>query len=92
MRLYLKEEYNVIGYPEHLSYYTRSTLDKAAANLPKFARLARLGPCNHLMVPFLSFLLEFIFYYYGLSLISALISVMLLSSNHPQFTLASWNI
>jgi 2-polyprenyl-3-methyl-5-hydroxy-6-metoxy-1,4-benzoquinol methylase len=28
MRYYLKTNYNVIGYPEHLSYYTKSTLTK----------------------------------------------------------------
>lgn len=28
MRYYLKADYNVIGYPEHLSYYTKSTLNK----------------------------------------------------------------
>lgn len=28
MRYYLKVDYNVIGYPEHLSYYTKSTLNK----------------------------------------------------------------
>jgi 2-polyprenyl-3-methyl-5-hydroxy-6-metoxy-1,4-benzoquinol methylase len=28
MRLYLKSDYNVICYPEHLSYYTKSTLTK----------------------------------------------------------------
>jgi 2-polyprenyl-3-methyl-5-hydroxy-6-metoxy-1,4-benzoquinol methylase len=28
MRLYLKESYNVITYPEHLSYYTKKTLNK----------------------------------------------------------------
>jgi 2-polyprenyl-3-methyl-5-hydroxy-6-metoxy-1,4-benzoquinol methylase len=28
LRFYLKENYNVIGYPEHLSYYTKSTLNK----------------------------------------------------------------
>lgn len=28
LRYYLKEEYNVIGYPEHLSYYTKNTLKK----------------------------------------------------------------
>ncbi len=27
MRYYLKEDYNVIGYPEHLSYYTKKTLN-----------------------------------------------------------------
>lgn len=30
MRYYLKHEYNVIEYPEHLSYYTKSTLNKVA--------------------------------------------------------------
>lgn len=28
LRFYLKEDYNVIGYPEHLSYYTKKTLNK----------------------------------------------------------------
>jgi SAM-dependent methyltransferase len=28
LRYNLKEDYNVIGYPEHLSYYTRKTLNK----------------------------------------------------------------
>lgn len=28
LRYYLKEKYNVIGYPEHLSYYTKNTLNK----------------------------------------------------------------
>jgi hypothetical protein len=28
MRYYLKEKYNVIDYPEHLSYYTKKTLNK----------------------------------------------------------------
>lgn len=27
LRYYLKDNYNVIGYPEHLSYYTKSTLN-----------------------------------------------------------------
>lgn len=30
MRYYLKENYNVIDYPEHLSYYTQRTLTKVA--------------------------------------------------------------
>jgi 2-polyprenyl-3-methyl-5-hydroxy-6-metoxy-1,4-benzoquinol methylase len=30
LRYYLKAEYNVIGYPEHLSYYTKRTLINAA--------------------------------------------------------------
>ena len=28
LRYYLKADYNIIGYPEHLSYYTRSTLNR----------------------------------------------------------------
>jgi 2-polyprenyl-3-methyl-5-hydroxy-6-metoxy-1,4-benzoquinol methylase len=28
MRYYLKDKYNIIEYPEHLSYYTKSTLNK----------------------------------------------------------------
>ena len=28
MRYYLRTEYNIIGYPEHLSYYTNKTLNK----------------------------------------------------------------
>ncbi len=32
MRFYLKENYNVIGYPEHLSYYTKSTLNRLVKN------------------------------------------------------------
>jgi hypothetical protein len=28
LRYYLKEDYNVISYPEHLSYYTKKTLNK----------------------------------------------------------------
>ena len=28
LRFYLKEKYNIICYPEHLSYYTKSTLNK----------------------------------------------------------------
>ena len=28
LRFYLKENYNIIGYPEHLAYYTRRTLKK----------------------------------------------------------------
>jgi 2-polyprenyl-3-methyl-5-hydroxy-6-metoxy-1,4-benzoquinol methylase len=32
IRYYLKADYNIIGYPEHLSYYTRSTLNRAAKN------------------------------------------------------------
>lgn len=31
MRYYLKSDYNVIIYPEHLSYYTKKTLNKVAA-------------------------------------------------------------
>jgi 2-polyprenyl-3-methyl-5-hydroxy-6-metoxy-1,4-benzoquinol methylase len=30
LRYYLKTEYNVIDYPEHLSYFTKSTLNKVA--------------------------------------------------------------
>jgi 2-polyprenyl-3-methyl-5-hydroxy-6-metoxy-1,4-benzoquinol methylase len=32
LRYYLKENYNVIGYPEHLSYYTRRTLSALLRN------------------------------------------------------------
>jgi len=32
LRYYLKADYNIIGYPEHLSYYTKSTLNKVARN------------------------------------------------------------
>jgi len=28
LRFYLKEDYNIIGYPEHLTYYTKRTLKK----------------------------------------------------------------
>lgn len=28
LRYYLKEKYNIIGYPEHLTYYTKKTLNK----------------------------------------------------------------
>lgn len=32
LRFYLKTDYNIITYPEHLSYYTKSTLNQLAAN------------------------------------------------------------
>ena len=33
MRMYLKSDYNVIHYPEHLSYYTKTTLVRLAVRL-----------------------------------------------------------
>jgi 2-polyprenyl-3-methyl-5-hydroxy-6-metoxy-1,4-benzoquinol methylase len=32
LRYYLKSDYDVIGYPEHLSYYTRKTINKLMLN------------------------------------------------------------
>ena len=32
LRYYLKADYNIIGYPEHLSYYTKTTLNKVVSN------------------------------------------------------------
>ena len=32
LRYYLKADYNIINFPEHLSYYTKSTLNKVVSN------------------------------------------------------------
>jgi len=32
LRYYLKADYNIIAYPEHLSYYTKKTLNKVVQN------------------------------------------------------------